>query len=529
MHKDLPAAFGLATRRVGPICPVFKPSVVSNPMNELLTTAEMAEADRLAIAGGVSGAELMENAGRAVADCAAMLAGRRVVVVAGPGNNGGDGFVAARLLTECGFAVRVCLIGDRGRIKGEAAKAAERWTGAIETAAPGALVDCDTIIDALFGAGLDRAVEGLPRAMIEAMNAAPAPVIAVDLPSGVNGSSGAIMGAAVQAAQTVTFFRRKTGHLLLPGRLRCGPIHVADIGIPASVLAQIKPRAFANDPALWGSEFPQPRAEGHKYARGHAVVVSGGISTTGAARLAARAALRAGAGLVTVASPREALAINAAASLAVMVRPVDGAAELTEFLADKRRNAVLLGPGGGAGPTMLGQATAALASAAAVVLDADALTSFAGSMGDLSALIGRRGGRSVVLTPHEGEFSRLFKVIDEDAEVKSKLEKAKLAAQSSGAIVLIKGADIAVSASPDDRAIIAGNAPPTLATAGSGDVLAGLIAGLLAQGMPGFEATSAAVWLHGEAANEFGPGLIAEDLSEALPKVYSRLFAGLGD
>jgi hydroxyethylthiazole kinase-like uncharacterized protein yjeF len=501
-------------------------------MIELLTTAEMAEADRLAIAGGIAGIELMENAGRAVADRAAMLPGRRVVVVAGPGNNGGDGFVAARHLAERGYAVRVSLVGGStlqeglARLKGDAALAAGRWSGPVEAAAPGALADCDVIIDALFGAGLDREVEGLPRAMIEAMNAAPAPVIAVDLPSGVNGTTGAVMGVAVKAAQTVTFFRRKTGHLLLPGRLHCGPIHVADIGIPASVLEQIKPRAFANDPALWGRAFPVPRAEGHKYTRGHAVVVSGGISTTGAARLAARAALRAGAGLVTIASPREALAVNAAANLTVMVRPVDGAKELSEFLADRRRNAVVLGPGGGVGPAMREQVAIVLASTSAVLLDADALTSSADDLAGLATMIAKRGGRDVVLTPHEGEFSRLFKVISENSNVQAKLEKSRLAARSSGAVLLLKGTDTIIAA-PNGRACIADNAPATLATAGSGDVLAGLIAGLLAQGMPGFEAASAAVWLHGEAANAFGPGLIAEDLSETLPKVYARLFERL--
>jgi hydroxyethylthiazole kinase-like uncharacterized protein yjeF len=495
-------------------------------MIELLTTAEMAEADRLAIASGVAGMTLMENAGRAVADNAATLPGRRVVVVAGPGNNGGDGFVAARHLAERGYAVRVSFVGDQTRLKGDAAFAAERWSGPLEAASPVSLGECDIIIDALFGAGLDRPVEGLPRAMIQAMNASLAPVIAVDLPSGVNGTSGAVIGIAVDATQTVTFFRRKTGHLLLPGRLYCGPIQVADIGIPDSVLATIKPQTFHNDPALWGGAFPQPTAAGHKYTRGHAVVVSGGMSTTGAARLAARAALRAGAGLVTIASPREALAINAAASLAVMVRPVDGAGELTVFLADKRHNAVLLGPGGGVGPAMRHQVASALASEAAAVLDADALTSFAGDLPALTALIVARPNHAAVLTPHEGEFARLFEMITEDHHVNSKLEKARLAAKSSGAILLLKGADTVVAA-PDGRASIADNAPPWLATAGAGDVLSGLIAGLMAQGMPGFEAASAAVWLHGAAAAEFGPGLIAEDLSEALPIMYRRLFADL--
>ena len=290
-------------------------------MIELLTTAEMAQADRLTIAGGTAGIALMENAGRAVADAVgAVLQGRRVVIVAGPGNNGGDGFVAARLLAERGYAVRVSFVGEEGRLKGDAALAADRWSGPLEQASPVSLTDCDIVVDALFGAGLDREVEGLPRAMIRAMNASGAPVIAVDLPSGVNGTTGAVMGAAVNASHTVTFFRRKVGHMLLPGRLHCGVIQVADIGIAARVLETIKPTAYANRPELWGGALPRPRAAGHKYSRGHAVVVSGGVSATGAARLAARGALRAGAGLTTIASPREALAVNAAGSLAVMVR-----------------------------------------------------------------------------------------------------------------------------------------------------------------------------------------------------------------
>ena len=400
--------------------------------------------------------------------------------------------------------------------------AAGRWTGPVEQARPEAITGRDVVIDALFGAGLDRAVEGLPRAMIEAMNAARAPVVAVDLPSGVNGTSGNIMGAAVKATHTVTFFRRKTGHLLLPGRLHCGELSVADIGIPASVLDRIKPATFDNEPPLWLRHFPVPKPEGHKYSRGHAVVVSGGLTTCSAARLAARGALRAGAGLVTIASPREALAVNAAASLAVMVRPVDGALELAEFLADKRRNAVAMGPGGGIGPAMREEVRAALASEAAIVLDADALTSFADEPAALITAIGRHRGRGVVLTPHEGEFTRVFNPIASYPKLNSKLEKARLAAKESGAIVLLKGPDTVVAA-PDGRASIAANAPAYLATAGAGDVLSGMIAGLLAQGIPAFEAASAATWLHGEAARTFGPGLIAEDLSEALQAVLRRL------
>jgi ADP-dependent NAD(P)H-hydrate dehydratase / NAD(P)H-hydrate epimerase len=493
-------------------------------MIELLTTDEMGEADRLTIAGGVAGMTLMENAGRAVADRVATRhpPGSRVAVVAGPGNNGGDGFVAARILLERGYRVGVLMVGDAARLKGDAALAARRWRGPTAAAEPSALSSTDMIVDALFGAGLDRPVEGLPQAMIEAMRAAAnrgCHVVAVDLPSGINGTSGAVMGDAVSATETVTFFRRKSGHLLLPGRLHCGPVHVADIGIPASVLERIGPKTSINTPDLWGSRFPVPQIDGHKYARGHAVVVSGGLSSTGAARLAARGALRAGAGLVTIASPRDALLVNAASSLAVMVRPVDGASELTEFLRDARRNAVVLGPGGGVGRNMRALVAAALTGERAVVLDADALTSFADEPHALIDAIAKASG-ATVLTPHEGEFNRLFKAMPENA--RSKLEKARQAAAASGAVVLLKGPDTVVAA-PDGRAAIAENAPPWLASAGSGDVLAGIAAGLLAQGMDGFEAAAAAVWLHGEAGHEAGPGLIAEDLPDVLPKVYRRL------
>jgi hydroxyethylthiazole kinase-like uncharacterized protein yjeF len=492
-------------------------------MIELLSTAEMAEADRLTIAGGVAGLALMERAGRAVADCVAAREppGSRIVVVAGPGNNGGDGFVVARILAERGYRVRVLLLGGRERLRGDAALAAQRWQGPTEAAAPAALAPADAVIDALFGAGLDRPIEGAPRAMIEAMNAGPS-VYAVDLASGINGTTGAVMGLAVNAAETVTFFRRKLGHLLLPGRLHCGKIHVTDIGIPAKVLADIKPRTFANAPELWRTMFPVPQAGGHKYLRGHAVVVSGGPSSTGAARLAARGALRAGAGLVTIASPRAALPVNAAASLAVMVHPVDGARELAEFLSDPRRNVVVLGPGGGVGPEMRELVLAALAGPRAVVLDADALTSFAEAPQELFQAIGKDRKAATLLTPHDGEFSRLFRSMENIDKAGSKLERGRRAAEVTGAVVLLKGSDTVI-ATPDGRAAVTDNAPPWLATAGSGDVLAGFAAGLVAQGMPCFEAAAAAVWLHGEAGTEAGPGLIAEDLPEVLPKVYRRL------
>ena len=498
-------------------------------MIELLTPAEVGEADRLAIAGGTAGIDLMENAGRAVADAAARRfphGAPQVRVVAGPGNNGGDGFVAARILADRGFPVRVLLLGDRSRLKGDAAEAARRWHGPTEPATPQALAGAELIVDALFGAGLDRPVEGEARALIEAMNAAGAPIVAVDLPSGIDGNSGRMLAAAVRAAETVTFFRRKPGHLLLPGLLHCGPVEVADIGIPSSVLDVIRPRLLANAPSLWAATFPVPKVDGHKYSRGHAVVMSGGLASTGAARLAAIGALRAGAGLVTIASPPDALAVNAAGNLSIMVRQADGATGLSALLADRRLNAAVLGPGGGVGASLRDLVLAALGAECAVVLDADALTSFAEAPKTLFSAIGKRRP-ATVLTPHDGEFARLFKNISREADQTSKYARARQAAAASGAIVVLKGADTVVAA-PDGRASIAENAPPWLATGGSGDVLAGMVAGLLAQGMPAFEAASAAVWLHGEAGNEVGPGLIAEDIPDALRAVYRQLFVDLG-
>jgi ADP-dependent NAD(P)H-hydrate dehydratase / NAD(P)H-hydrate epimerase len=496
-------------------------------MIELLTPHEMAECDRLAIACGVPGIDLMEKAGCAVADVVARFpVGTPVLVVAGPGNNGGDGFIAARVLAERGYSVRVLLLGDAAGLRGDAAEAVRRWARPVERAMPGAVAGAGVIIDALFGAGLDREVEGAARAMIEAMNASGAPIIAVDLPSGINGATGAIMGTAVKAHESITFFRRKPGHVLLLGRLHAGKVSVVDIGISDSVLEQVRSNTFTNTPVLWGKLFPVPKLDGHKYSRGHAVVVSGDLSFTGAARLAARGALRAGAGLVTLASPRAALAVNAAASLAVMVRASDGAEELWQLLSDRRLNAVVLGPGLGVGANTRALVLAALDGERAVVLDADALTSFEDDPAELFAAVAARQNRPVVLTPHQGEFSRLFKDRTQSTDQSSKLELTRSAASASGATVLLKGADTVVAA-PDGRAAINENAPAWLATAGSGDVLAGIIAGVLAQRVPAFEAACAGAWLHGEAGNEAGPGLISEDLPEAIPAVYRRLFTTL--
>jgi hydroxyethylthiazole kinase-like uncharacterized protein yjeF len=496
-------------------------------MNELLTNRQMGEADRLTIAAGVPGIELMEKAGRAVAQAVMARGPSSVTVVCGPGNNGGDGFVAARILAEHAYKTRVLLLGEPGQLRGDAAIAAARWRGTVEGATPQSILQGATIVDALFGAGLDRPIEGAARAIVETINAADSHVIGVDLASGINGDTGQVMGVAVHAHESVTFFRKKPGHMLLPGRTYCGAVSIADIGISPAVLDTIRPQAFMNGPALWRECYPLPRPDGHKYSRGHAVVVSGGMSFTGAARLVARGALRVGAGLVTIASPPDALPIHAAANLAVMVREMDGAAGLAHLLEDRRFNAVVIGPGCGVGAGTRELVLVALAGDRAVVLDADALTSFADDPGALFSAIRRRPKGATVLTPHEGEAARIFSILEEKRELQGKLEFCRAASQASGAIVVLKGADTVIAA-PDNRATVNDNAPPWLATAGSGDVLAGLVGGLLAQGMPAFEAASAAVWLHGEAAAAFGPGLISEDLPDTLPSALRKLYAAAG-
>lgn len=500
-------------------------------MLELLTPAEMGRADAATIAGGVPGFDLMMAAGTAVADavCARHRAGTRVLALAGPGNNGGDAFVAAEVLRRRGMRVRVMLLGDRAALAGDAAIAAQRWGREVLPPDPSACAEADVILDGLFGAGLARPLEGMAADLVRAANAAPAQIVAIDLPSGVSGDSGAVLGVAMQARVTVTFFRRKPGHLLLPGRMLCGRVSVADIGIRDDVLPGLGIRLFVNGPELWQDAVPVPALDGHKYVRGHAVVLSGGPTATGAARLAARAALRAGAGLVTVASPPSAVLVNAAHLTAIMLKPVADAAALAALLSDHRLNAIALGPGAGVGQETAERVLAALASPAAVVLDADALTSLAGAPETLFAAIAARGpgARPVVMTPHTGEFARLFPDLadpDDTGAPVSRVARARAAAALSGAVMILKGADTVIAA-PDGLAAINANAPAWLATAGSGDVLAGIVTGLLAQGLAGFAAAALAVWMHGAAGTAAGPGLIAEDLPEALRSVVAELVA----
>jgi ADP-dependent NAD(P)H-hydrate dehydratase / NAD(P)H-hydrate epimerase len=482
----------------------------------LLTPQQMAEADRLTLAGGIPGITLMENAGRSVADAVTLRwSPRPVVVLCGPGNNGGDGFIAARVLAESGWPVRVALLGAVDALRGDAAQAAARWQGSVEPLGPTALEDAALVVDGIFGAGLTRPVDGEAAVVIQATEERRLPVVAIDVPSGIDGASGEVRGIAPRANVTVTFFRKKPGHLLLPGRSYCGETLLAQIGIPDTVLDRIVPDTAANEPDWWVDSFPRPGLEAHKYSRGHALV-AGGAVMTGAARLAARAAARLGAGLVTVAAPEASFPIYAAALTGVIVQPVGSLDDFQALLADPRRNAALIGPGIGVGRETRDKTLAILGAGKSAVLDADALTSFSKDPRTLFSAI----RSSCVITPHAGEFARLFDTAG------AKPNRARRAAQQSGAIILLKGADTVIAA-PDGRLAINANASPYLATAGSGDVLAGIVLGLLAQDMDPFAAAAAAVWIHGAAGSRFGAGLVAEDIVETVPSVLKDLIDGV--
>jgi hydroxyethylthiazole kinase-like uncharacterized protein yjeF len=462
----------------------------------LLTPDEMARADALAPSLGVPSAVLMENAGRAVARAVqARIRPCRTLVLCGPGNNGGDGYVIARRLAQTGWPVSVAALA-KPRAGGDAATAAEGWHGPTVPFDPGEAARAALVIDAVFGAGLSRDVDGI---VAETLRAA-ARVVAVDTPSGVDGATGGVRGYAPQAELTVTFFRAKPGHLLLPGRDLCGERVVADIGMPEAVLGTVVPTAFANGPGLW--RLPSPAAADHKYARGH-VTVLGGPGMTGAGRLAAEAARRGGAGMVTIAAlggGGDLYRVSAPAGLIV------SDAGLPALLEDKRRKMWVCGPGLGA--TLAGAAfPALLAAGRTVVGDADLFTACAGNPAAL------RG--AAVLTPHGGEFARVFGDPGPD-----RMAAVRAAAAATGAVVLLKGSDTIIAA-PDGRAAINADAPPWLATAGAGDVLAGLVAGLLASGMAPWEAACAGAWLHGRAGVHAGHGLVADDLPARIPQAIT--------
>ncbi|NVJ99406.1 MAG: NAD(P)H-hydrate dehydratase, partial [Alphaproteobacteria bacterium] len=486
----------------------------------LLTPEESRKADAWAIDNGTNGLTLMEAAGKAVAEVICdyigtpLETGGEIVILCGPGNNGGDGFVAGRYLEEWGYPVRIMLSVQAKELKGDAAIMARRWQGGISSLDAKRLAGASVIVDALFGTGLKREIEGVAADAIAAANQMDVFRVAIDVPSGLDAESGLPLGPCFSADATITFFTKKPGHVMVPGRFLCGGnenIHVADIGISVKSFEAIGPHLFENSPALWGSFYPFPGPETHKYHRGHMLVLGGKEPTLGACRLAAMAGLRVGAGLVTLAAPSETYNIQATALTDVMVRRFDSAFGFLGIMSDTRINTILLGPGAGVGEKTAELVHDAVGRKKAAVLDADALSSLVGRL----EMLTQEGNDNIVLTPHEGEFARLFPGLSKTTD---KISAARSAAVSSKCHVVLKGVSTVVAA-PDGRVSVATNAPAWLSVAGTGDVLSGIIAGLIAQGMPTFEAASAGVWLHSEAAMKAGRGLIASDLLKALPSV----------
>ncbi|MHB8284518.1 MAG: NAD(P)H-hydrate dehydratase [Caulobacteraceae bacterium] len=481
--------------------------------HEIVSVAQMAAADKAACDAGLSTFDLMIRAGVAVADLVtARWSVRPTLVLCGPGNNGGDGFIIAQTLVDAGWPVRVACSVDVARLKGAAAQAAQDWTGETARLSEGSAKGAELIIDALFGAGLARPVTALIRSVLAGCEAAGTPILAVDLPSGLNGDTGKPMGYAPHVALTVSFHRKKPAHVLEPGRSLCGEIVIADIGL--STTPDSKVRLWENLPDLWLDRYPWPSTDTHKTERGRLVVVSGHAWNTGAARLAARAGLRIGAGLVTILSPIDALTSNAAHLEAVMLVPFDSDAELAQ--AAEKADVAVIGPAAGVSAQTRANLKALARTGAALVVDADVLTAFRDAPGDLFSVL----DRDDVLTPHPGEFERIFPDLLKTAP--DRITAARKAADRAGAVVLLKGADTVIAA-PDGRAVVNTNAAPWLATAGSGDVLAGLVGGLIAQGMDSFDAACAGAWIHAEAGATFGPGLISEDLPGCVPALLGRL------
>lgn len=514
-------------------------------MTELLTAAQMRAIEQAAIASGeVTGLELMERAGRGVVEAIfeewpeLAKTSHRAAVLCGPGNNGGDGFVVARLLKEWGWEVEVFLYGDPDKLPPDAKTNYERWRSLGEVAAfdLGAVLreaPFDVWFDAVLGTGLTRKLEGPLLEFFDYVEEDPAVFanrgVAVDIATGLCSDSGRFLGPLWEPALTVTFHARKLGHVLAEGANVGSPhgLRIADIGL--NTTHRVFPEGRVHETCSDRRTIGKAGSRHHKYSHGHALMLSGGPGRTGAARLAARGALRIGAGLVTLACPQQALWEVATSITAIMCQTLDGAPGLVELLEDTRLNALCLGPGMGIGADTQQLVLAALKANRATVLDADALTRFERNPEVLFDAL----HENCVLTPHAGEFRRIFPEIAAKLDAPatagpaySKVDATREAAARAGCTILFKGPDTVIADQTGRCAINSSaydRAAPWLATAGSGDVLAGFITGLLARGFAPIQAAKTAAWLHTECALSFGPGLIAEDLPEELPRVFRQL------
>lgn len=483
-------------------------------MFEILTADEMKKADLAAIAAGTPGILLIEQAAAAlVSRITGNITPRPALFLCGPGNNGADGFAAAALLKKQGWPVRVACLVKKNALKGDAALAAGKWDGEVETLNSNlSPKDAGLVVDAVFGTGFGRALEPELVTFFDKVRAKKIPVVAVDVPSGMDATTGAVAEGTLKPVFTVTFCRKKPAHVLQPSRALCGKVYADVIGIPDDIVAAQGASLFENDPALWLRDFPLPDAASHKYTRGHAVVCGGAVRT-GAACLAATAAQRIGAGLVSITSRQGTRDLYASFRASIMVDVWETPNDFKALLRDERKNAAIIGPGGGEDTRAM--AEAALGFNKSLVLDADVFTAF---KADPQALFAQLSPARHVLTPHEGEFERLFGALPGN-----KVERARLAAKTANCIILLKGSDTVIAA-PDGTAIVNTNAPATLSTGGSGDVLAGFAGGLMAQKMPPFMAAAAACWLHAESARNHGLGLTAEDIISYLPQTLNALF-----
>lgn len=487
----------------------------------VLSCENMGKADAYAMQKGVSGTVLMTRAGQAMArEILYRWAPRPTAVLCGPGNNGGDGWVVARQLQQAGWSVTLFSLVPMSDLKGDAAWAAAQWEGRVCTPDMFDPADYGLVVDALFGAGLSRPVEGEAARMLSALKDARRVVVAADVPSGLDGDTARADGVVCPADLTVTFHRFKPGHLLEPGRSLCGECVCADIGIPEGWSESVSIEAEHNNPVLWSVPgLNLPRAS-HKHARGRLCVLSGSRGASGAAQLAAKAGLIGGAGFVTILSGQGALNEIASANPELVARSYDRQLGFDTVLSSHRADAAVLGPGAGITDSLTDQVLSASGAEIPLVLDADALSVFEDAPQRLFAALHAH----CVLTPHGGEYARLFPDLAKDhASGKiNKITATRRAAQRAGAIVMFKGPDTVI-AHPDGRVRINTHASARLATAGTGDVLAGLIGALLAQGQSAFDAASAAAWSHGDAGLRLGPGAIVTDVLGQLPSVLSGL------